>query len=493
LKRVLLSAVLCSLLGCGVLPGPERNSPSKLYDLVIIDGRVMDPESGLDAVRNVGVIGGTITAITSRPLSGRKIINARGLVVAPGFIDLHQHDLSPEVQRLKVADGVTSAFEMELGVTNIDEWYATIEGKSAINFGAAIGHPTVRTKVLTGSAPLHDTPLGESTTRAATPEQLKQIGEALRRGLEQGALGVGVAIEYTPGARPLEILEVFRAAAAFQGAPVHVHVRNTEPPYHWMETAELILGVVTTGAPLHIVHSNSSFGGDAPMLFEMIQAARSRGLDITTETYPYIAAATEIRSSGFDDWQTWPAERFNRFVWPATGERLTRASFEKYRPKGGLVIIEGMTEAKLRPTLVSPLTMIVSDGGTGENNSAHPRIAGTYARVLGKYVREEKVLTLMEALRKMTLMPAQRLEARATVMRNKGRIRVGADADITVFDPTTVIDRSTFKHPLQPSMGIPYVIVNGISVVNAGVVDTTAVPGRGIRARSVHRSSQHQP
>jgi dihydroorotase len=152
-----------------------------------------------------------------------------------------------------------------------------------------------------------------------------------------------------------------------------------------------------------------------------------------------------------------------------------------------------MTEAKLRPTLVSPLTMIVSDGGTGENNSAHPRIAGTYARVLGKYVREEKVLTLMEALRKMTLMPAQRLEARATVMRNKGRIRVGADADITVFDPTTVIDRSTFKHPLQPSMGIPYVIVNGISVVNAGVVDTTAVPGRGIRARSVHRSSQHQP
>ncbi|MEO7366422.1 MAG: amidohydrolase family protein, partial [Gemmatimonadaceae bacterium] len=233
----------------------------------------------------------------------------------------------------------------------------------------------------------------------------------------------------------------------------------------------------------HIVHANSSFGGDAPKLFEIIQAARSRGLDVTTETYPYITAATEIQSAGFDNWKTWSAERFNRFIWPPTGERLTRASFEKYRAMGGLVLIEGNTEEKLRPALTSPLTMIASDGGTGANNAAHPRIAGTYARVLGKYVREEKILTLMEALRKMTLMPAQRLENRATAMRNKGRIRVGADADITIFDPATVADRSTFKDPFVTSAGIPYVIVNGVPVVSAGVVDTTVAPGKGIRAR----------
>ncbi|MEP6506888.1 MAG: amidohydrolase family protein [Gemmatimonadales bacterium] len=480
--RLFVAGVICTLVACASSLPLDRNSP-RLYDLTIVNGRVMDPESGLDAVRNIGVINGTISTITSENLSGRKTINARGLVVSPGFIDLHQHDLSPGILRLKVADGVTSAFEMELGVSDIDEWYAIGEGKSAINFGAAIGHPGIRTKVLTGAAPLNDLPSGESTTRAATPEQLKEIAEGLRRGLERGALGIGVAIEYTPGARPLEILEIFRVAAEFPGASVHVHVRNTEPPHHWMETAELILGVVITGAPLHIVHANSSFGGDAPKLFEIIQAARSRGLDVTTETYPYITAATEIQSAGFDNWKTWSAERFNRFIWPPTGERLTRASFEKYRAMGGLVLIEGNTEEKLRPALTSPLTMIASDGGTGANNAAHPRIAGTYARVLGKYVREEKILTLMEALRKMTLMPAQRLENRATAMRNKGRIRVGADADITIFDPATVADRSTFKDPFVTSAGIPYVIVNGVPVVSAGVVDTTVAPGKGIRAR----------
>ncbi|MEO7366922.1 MAG: D-glutamate deacylase, partial [Gemmatimonadaceae bacterium] len=212
--RLFVAGVICTLVACASSLPLDRNSP-RLYDLTIVNGRVMDPESGLDAVRNIGVINGTISTITSETLSGRKTINARGLVVAPGFIDLHQHDLSPGILRLKVADGVTSAFEMELGVFDIDEWYAIGEGKSAINFGAAIGHPGIRTKVLTGAAPLNDLPFGESTTRAATPEQLKEIAEALRRGLERGALGIGVAIEYTPGARPLEILEIFRVAAEF--------------------------------------------------------------------------------------------------------------------------------------------------------------------------------------------------------------------------------------------------------------------------------------
>jgi hypothetical protein len=213
----------------------------------------------------------------------------------------------------------------------------------------------------------------------------------------------------------------------------------------------------------------------------MITAARTRGLDVTTEVYPYIASMTSIQAAPFDDWQTWPDERFERFVWPPTGERLTRESFGRYRDQGGVVVIHGMTEEKLRPILASPLPMIVSDG-VFEGGAGHPRVAGSYARVLGRYVREEGVLTLMDALRRMTLLPAQRLEARAPAMGDKGRLRVGADADITVFDPTTVVDRATYAEPLLPSAGIHHVLVGGVPVVRNGDIVAGAAPGRAVRA-----------
>lgn len=472
-----LSTVLFAFLlaGCASVPVPREP-----YEIVIFGGRVMDPESGLDAVRNVGIHGGKVQVITEGSIDGRRRIDATGHVVAPGFIDLHQHSFSPEALRAKVLDGVTAAFELELGAHDVDEWYAPLQENSPIHFGASVGHPHARMKVLTGSARPLELPSGEGTTRAATAEEIAEIRQRVHHGLQRGALGVGLGIEYTPGATPWEVLEMFRAAAAFPGAPVHVHVRGTDPPQHWMETAELILGTVVSGAPLHIVHANSSFGGDAPRLFEMIEAARARGLDVTTETYPYTASMTAIDSAPFDGWEKWPDDRFARFVWPPTGEHLTRESFGRYRAQGGVVVIEGMTEGKLRPTLTSPLTMIVSDGVL-EGGAAHPRIAGTYARVLGRYVREERLLPLMDALRKMTLMPAQRLEARASAMKNKGRIRVGADADITVFDPATVIDRATYTDPLLPSAGIRYVLVAGVVVVNDGKLVPGAKPGAAVR------------
>lgn len=237
---------------------------------------------------------------------------------------------------------------------------------------------------------------------------------------------------------------------------------------------------MTTGAPLHIVHANSSYGSDAPRLFELISAANARGLDITTEAYPYTASMSSIGSAPFDDWRNWPDDRFSRFVWPATGERLTRESFGRYRAQGGVVVIEGMSEDRLRPALQSPLTMIASDGVV-EANGAHPRAAGTFARVLGRYVREQELLTLPEAIRKMTLLPAQRLERRVPAMRNKGRVRVGADADITIFDLHTVMDRASYREPLLPSAGIIHVLVDGVLVVHNGQFDPSARPGRAMR------------
>lgn len=450
------------------------------YDLVILGGRVIDPESNLDAIRNIGVRGGVVHAVTTAPLAGRDRIDASGLVVAPGFIDLHQHGHTPEALRAKVRDGVTAAFEMEMGVPDVESWYRDVEGRAPIHFGAAAGHMYHRVTVLTGAAPSWDFPSGEGTTRRATPAEVDSIRRRVEHELSRGALGVGMGVEYTPGATPWEVIEMFRAAGRFPGAPVHVHVRGTEPPHHWMETAELVLGAVVGGAPLHIVHANSSYGSDAPKLFDMIAAARQRGLDVTTEAYPYTASMTSIRAAPFDDWEQWPDERFARFVWPPTGERLTRESFRRYRESGGVVVIEGMTEERLRPALASPLAMIASDGVLIEG-SAHPRLAGTYARVLGRYVREQGLLTLPEALRKMTIMPARRLEARAPAMRRKGRLSAGADADITVFDPATVLDQATYREPLLPSRGIIHVLVSGVAVVRNGVVDTTATPGGAIR------------
>jgi dihydroorotase len=189
---------------------------------------------------------------------------------------------------------------------------------------------------------------------------------------------------------------------------------------------------------------------------------------------------TEIQSALFDDWRGWPDEKFALHQLVSTGERLTRRSFEQARAAGGTVIIHGRSEAQTRAAIANPLAMIASDGFI-EHGRGHPRTSGTYAKVLGKYVREEKVVPLADAVRRMTLEPARRLERRTPAMAKKGRIKPGADADLTIFDPVTVIDRSTYEDATIASAGIPYVIIGGQPIVDNGVV-TAARPGRAIRA-----------
>jgi N-acyl-D-aspartate/D-glutamate deacylase len=460
----------------------SASSSQAVYDLVILNGRVIDPESRTDAVRNLGISNGSIKTISSNTLRGRTVIDARGLVVAPGFIDLHQHGQDEENYRFKAMDGVTTALELEVGTGDIDAWYAQREQKTLINYGVSAGHLAARMAAM--HEPIKFLPTGEAARRAATDAEIAEMKQSLERGLKRGAVAVGFGIQYTPNASRWEILEMFRVAAHY-GASCHVHMRNAgvkEPGSSIQALEEVVSAAAITGAPLHVVHIHSTGGPATSKLLQMIAEARSHKLDVTTECYPYIAGMTDIKSAIFDEgWQEVFGIDYKDLQWAATGERLTKETFDQYRKIGGMVAVFSMTEEIVTAAIKSPLTMIASDGIL-ENGKGHPRTAGTYSRVLGKYVREQGALTLMDALTKMTLMPAQRLERRVPSMRNKGRIRAGADADLTIFDPQTISDRSTFQEPAQYAEGIKFVIVNGVLVVKDGQLQPGVHPGRPVRA-----------
>jgi dihydroorotase len=289
---------------------------------------------------------------------------------------------------------------------------------------------------------------------------------------------MGMGIAYTPTATPDEILSLFNLAARFK-RPVFVHMRGGNVV---ASLQEVITDAAVSGAPLHIVHINSAATAKTPLALRMIDGARARGLDVTTEAYPYTASMTEIASAAYDGWERRDPAAFATLLWPATGERLTRESFERYRTQGGFVIQFGNTEEMVRAAISHPSVMIASDGIV-ENGKGHPRGVGSFARVLGRYVREQKALSLMDAVRKSSLMPAQRLESMSAQMRQKGRIKVGADADIAVFDAARVIDKATFENASQYSEGFRYVLVDGAFVVRDGKVQEGVAPGEGIRAR----------
>jgi N-acyl-D-aspartate/D-glutamate deacylase len=473
-----VASLVCAFGGARSLCAQEVS-----YDVAITNGRVMDPESGLDAVRNVGISGGKIRAISSAALQGRQTIDAKGLVVAPGFIDLHQHGQDDENYRAKARDGVTTALELEVGVADVDRWYGEREDKAIINYGASVGHIPVRMAVMHDPGGL--LPSGDAAHREATPEEMEQIMSLLEKGLRSGALAVGIGPAYTEAATNGEITRVFRVAAKYH-ASCHIHIRSGAPrigasPGNFSGFEEAVAAAAITGAPLHIVHIQSTGGPDVAYELQMISEARSHGMDVTTEAYPYTMGMTSIQSAIFDHKENEPDSYFASLLWPATAEHLTRDLFLRYRKQGGMIILPSNTQENVDAAIESPLTMIASDGHL-LNGKGHPRTAGTYARVLGHYVREEKALDLMTALKKMTLMPAERLQKRAPAFNEKGRIRVGADADITVFDPGTVIDKATYEKPLQYSEGIPFVLVGGVPVVKNGNLVEGVFPGHGVRA-----------
>ena len=451
-----------------------QSATSTSYDRVILGGHVMDPASGLDAVRNIGLLDGRIAAITTDALAGRDTVDARGLVVAPGFIDLHSHGQTPETYGFQSLDGVTTSLELELGTSDVPAWYQERSAGERINYGVSVGHIKVRMSVMHDSGTVM--PVSEGAYRAASPAQIREIAKGIETGLSEGAVSIGAGFPYTPAATRDELLAVFRVAARTE-TPLHVHIR---PGVAGLREALSLTS--ETNAPLHVVHINSAALAETPVMLETIEAARARGYDVTTEAYPYSAGMTEIQSATIQDiYRTAPDERLAELEWPATGERLNRDTFERYSRTGGPVVVHTNTQQMVAAAMNSPLTIIASDA-YWQNGRGHPRTTGTFSRVLGRYVREAKSLSLMQGIRKMTLMPARRLERRVPAMRNKGRLRVGADADITIFDPARVMDRSTYREPSLPPVGIQHVIVNGVSVVASGRAVEGVAPGRPVRA-----------
>jgi len=458
------------------------------FDVVIRGGRVMDPESGLDAVREVGIRGGKIARISETPLTGRSTLAATGLVVAPGFIDLHQHGQTPENDRLKVQDGVTTALELEIGVADVAAFLKGRAGRALVNYGASASHPWARVRAFGKEVTAEVLPAASSATNdLATPEQVAQVKALLRAELAAGGLGIGLGINYTPGASRLEIIDVFRVAAE-RGVPLWPHIRAagyTEPGSTIESLGEVIAAAAVTGAPLHVVHINSMGLGLSAECLQMIEGARARGLDVTTEAYPYGWGMTMLTSALFNPgWRERMRIEYSDLKLVDTGEPLSRESFDRLRAAGDpvMVLVRGNPDERVDMVIRHPLVMIASDGLL-EKGKGHPRAAGTYARILKHYVREQGSLTLMDALRKMALMPAQRLEAATPAARGKGRIREGADADLVAFDPRTVGDRATYESPAQASTGFRHVLVGGTPVVKDGQLVEGAAPGQALTGR----------
>jgi N-acyl-D-aspartate/D-glutamate deacylase len=454
------------------------------YDLVIANGRVIDPETKLDATRHIGVTGGSIAAISNRPLTGNKVIDASGLAVAPGFIDLHSHTPTLFGQHLNLLDGITTQLDLEAGSFPIVSYGEHFKGGAQLNYGSSVGHFAIRANVIEG-IPRPLTMSGKTWTVKATAQQIERMRGLLDQGLDNGGLGIGVLLDYMTSAVTEDELRMIFEVAANRNVPVYVHVRRgiSGDPAGLIEVLEL---AKSTKAPLFICHITHNAMGNIGNWLAMIDQANNEGANITTETLSYAAGGTSISADVFQrrDWQTIFDITYEDVQWVATGEWLTKETWDHYSKEQpyGMVNHHYVKEDWIITAMKWPGMMVSTDAlpATDRDIMTNPNISGTFSRVLGHYVRDTQLLSLRQGLAKTSLLQAQWMEQFFPAFKKKGRLQVGADADIVIFDPATVTANADYGRPYEKPTGINHVIVGGRHIVDSSTRIEGRYPGKKI-------------
>ena len=472
------------------------------YKLVFSGGRVIDPETGLDGIRNVAISNGSIAAISSEALKGKETVDVSGQIVAPGFINLHSHSWTPIGQRFEVQDGVTTILELESGAYPAASFGIydpiAIAEKARTNYGASLGHAWVRSAILEGED--KNTGFDEMLAKAMmsgggftmsrpafqsalSAEQIEELKQRLEDGLDNGGLGIGMLLDYMSEAVGENEMQAIFEVAGKRSAPIFVHIRRGiagDPA----GLHEMIRLAKQTGAPINFVHIQASAMNNIAEFMRLVREANAAGSRITMEAFPYNAGSTSISAAVFNrNWQVF-AITYEDVEWVKTGERLTEESWNKYRAEdpGGTVVHHYNREEWTRQASLAPDVIVAADGTPILSLDAKvaPFGVGTFSRMYARYVREEGSLSLMDAVSKMTWLPARVLEDYSDAFHRKGRVQFGADADLTIFSLEDIQDNATFQEPFQASTGISHVIVGGQFVLRDGQLLEDSYPGKRV-------------
>jgi hypothetical protein len=503
LARVITTATLACGLLAAALPAVAQD-----YDLVILNGRVMDPETLYDAVANVGVKDGRIAVITKDKITGKQTLDATGQVVAPGFIDTHFHFQAPLGYKIGLRDGLTSSMDIEEGCagTTMAAWYEERIGKTAVNFGCASSHELARAIVLDGATEedVSNGPLSALKTRSAkgwssTKPTLEQANEILRiidKGLQDGGVGIGSTLGYMrDGATSREVYEMQKVGARY-GRHTAVHTRFTpdSATFENLGAQEIIANAVALGAPATVNHYNNP---GWRLAHELITKLQEQGFNIWGEIYPYSAGSTTLNAVFLkpENWVEKLGHRYEDTMADAeTGKFYTRETYEatlKKDPTHEIILYKTPPEdsvkwLKLKGTTMASDTMAAQpvfgawDTPLEQMGNMHPRGGG--ARGISVRLGRENDIPLMQIMSILSYNAAKHLgDTGLKFMQERGRIQKGMVADIVVFDPEKFRDNSTYKNGSLPSTGMKAVLVNGTVVLEDDNIKMDVFPGQPIR------------